>query len=489
LPLAFYSCEPEFDDVEFNSGGADFSRMVAVGNSLTAGIQSAALRRDKQENSFPAILARQMELAGGGSFTQPLLSDGVGIGSSGDAELGLSLKPDCLGEIGPSPEPIAAVGQIDALLPSSWIGGQGPFNNVGVPGAKSFHLLSNGYGDPSGINQTNPSASTSNAFYVRFANPLNFQENVLEAAMRVNPTFFTLWIGNNDILSYATSGGSGQDQTGNLNPATYGQFDLTDPNVFANTYSILVNTLTSTGAKGVVANIPDVTSIPFFTTVPWNALVLTEAQANLLNAGFKQYNDGMDAVVTLNPLFKPEAERRKMNFKAGPNGFVIMDNDLTGLSDPMGNPVPKMRQIRAGELVLLTVSQDDIKCGGLGSANVSTGMPNPIGDDKVLDSLEIDLINKMTTAYNNSIKSIADANGLAFVDAKTALAQVANGGYNTNGTILTDEFATGGAFSLDGIHPSSKGYALTANFFIEAINQKYGSTLSKVDVNLFPGLD
>ena len=31
------------------------------------------------------------------------------------------------------------------------------------------------------------------------------------------PTFFTNWIGANDILSYATTGGIGVDQTGNMN--------------------------------------------------------------------------------------------------------------------------------------------------------------------------------------------------------------------------------------------------------------------------------
>ncbi len=64
---------------------------------------------------------------------------------------------------------------------------------------------------------------------------------VLADAVAQNPTFFSLWIGGNDVLGYATSGGDGLNQTGNLNPATYGGNDITDPNVFASVYSTLVN--------------------------------------------------------------------------------------------------------------------------------------------------------------------------------------------------------------------------------------------------------
>ena len=48
----------------------------------------------------------------------------------------------------------------------------------------------------------------------------------------------------------------------------YGYFDITDPNVFATAYSAQVDALTANGAKGVLVNIPDVTSLPYFTTVP-----------------------------------------------------------------------------------------------------------------------------------------------------------------------------------------------------------------------------
>jgi lysophospholipase L1-like esterase len=63
-------------------------------------------------------------------------------------------------------------------------------------------------------------------------------------------------------------------------------------------------------------------------------------------------------------------------------------------------------------------------------------------------------------------------------------------GITANGFTLKSTYVTGGAFSLDGVHPSPRGYALIANEFIKAINAKYGSNLKGVDLGnyriLFP---
>ena len=88
------------------------------------------------------------------------------------------------------------------------------------------------------------------------------------------------------------------------------------------------------------------------------------------------------------------------------------------------------------------------------------------------------------------IDTLVDAKGLAFVDANAILAQVAAGGISGNGFTVTSAFVTGGGFSLDGVHPSPRGYALIANKFVEAINAKYGSNLKGVSLGdyriLFP---
>ena len=64
----------------YTSGSANFATYVAIGNSVTAGLADAGLYIKGQEVSFPNILATQFELAGGGAFSQPLMSDDLGVG-------------------------------------------------------------------------------------------------------------------------------------------------------------------------------------------------------------------------------------------------------------------------------------------------------------------------------------------------------------------------------------------------------------------------
>ena len=130
---------------------------------------------------------------------------------------------------------------------------------MGVPGAKSFHLLAPGYG-----NLGNVALGLANPYFVRMTGATP-DASVIAMAAGQAPTFFSLWIGNNDVLGYATTGGDGTDPlTPVSGPAGVG---------FDGSYGALIATLGATGAKGVVANIPNVTSIPHFTTVPHLSLI------------------------------------------------------------------------------------------------------------------------------------------------------------------------------------------------------------------------
>ena len=53
-----------------SAGSANFSKYVALGNSITAGYADNALYREGQDNSYPSILAHQFALAGGGALVQ-----------------------------------------------------------------------------------------------------------------------------------------------------------------------------------------------------------------------------------------------------------------------------------------------------------------------------------------------------------------------------------------------------------------------------------
>jgi len=113
----------------FTSGTADFSSFVALGNSLTAGYSDGALFAKGQEVSFPNILAQRFALAGGGPFTQPLMSDDVGGLLIGGAPLyGPRLIFDAVNQ-----SPIPASGSPSTDITNV---NPGPYNNMGVPGKK-----------------------------------------------------------------------------------------------------------------------------------------------------------------------------------------------------------------------------------------------------------------------------------------------------------------------------------------------------------------
>lgn len=488
VAIGFVSCDADFenpvtDNGFYTSGTADLSKYVAVGNSLTAGYADGALYITGQNNSYPNIMAEQFALAGGGEFTQPLMDDNTGGLLLGGAQITANrfvLAVDANG----NPGPVRLVGMPTTDVATSVAG---PYNNMGVPGAKSFHLSAPGYGNAAGI-----ASGAANPYYARIAT--SSSSTVIGDAASIGATFFSLWIGNNDILSYATSGGSGVDQTGNLDPSTYGPNDITDPSVFGAAYSAQLGALTGGGAKGVLINIADVTSIPYFTTVPGPAIPLDAATAGAVNAQFGLYNTQvLPGLAGLGIITPAEAASRTISFSAGQNYPIITDNDLTDISGILQGPpfnlpaqtaglLGQLRQANSGDLTLLTAASvlgtTPDPSNPLGVVGVSI----PVSNQFVLTAAEQARVATAAAAYNATINALASANDLGYVDAKGALAQVANMGVPYDGGVLTSQFVTGGAFSLDGVHPSPRGYAFTTNAIIDVINSKYNATIPKVAI-------
>ena len=488
LAIGLVSCEPEFenavtDEGFYDAGDADFSTYVALGNSLTAGFADNALYMSGQQNSYPNIMAQQFGFVGGGDFTQPLTSDDLGGLLLGGVQISgnrLVLSADENGN--PFPAPLDGTPTTDVTTSAT-----GPFNNMGVPGAKSFHLVTPGYGSVAGV--ANGSA---NPWFARFAT--SESTTVLADAVSLNPTFFSLWIGNNDILGYATSGGSGVDQTGNLDPSTYGGFDITDPNVFAAAYSAQVDALTANGAKGVLLNIPDVTSIPYFTTVPPQSIPLDAATAGAVNAQFTLYNGALGQLVAGGFISAEEAAIRQINFVEGVNYPIMIDVDLTdvtailigaGLDPQTAGLLGQLRQVKSDDLVVITAASVLGTTPDPSNPLNILGVTLPLPNSLVLSSTEQARVAAAGAAYNAVIEGLAAANELGYGDMKSALADVAANGAFYNGGVLTSTYVTGGAFSLDGVHPSPRGYAFTANTIIDVINTTYNASIPKVDIGTY----
>src|SRR5690606_18238068 len=252
--------------------------------------------------------------------------------------------------------------------------------------------------------------------------------------------------------------------------------------------------LTGSGAKGVLVNIPEVTSIPYFTTVPRNAIPLDAATAGALNAQFSAYNTQiLPGLVGVGVITPEEAALRMINFSAGQNFPIMTDDDLTDVTailqgPPFSLPAPlatllgQLRQVKSDDLIVLTASSVLGTTPDPSNPQGVIGVSIPLSDQYVLAVSEQTRITAASMAYNATIQALAGAKGLAYVDAKTALARVANGGVAYDGGVLTSQFVTGGAFSLDGVHPTPRGYAYTANLIIKAINETYDATIPMVHI-------
>ncbi len=433
---AFVGCKPKLDAPNPDKGSVDVTKYVAIGNSITSGFADAALYYDGQMVSYPNLLAEQFKTVGGGEFIQPLVPAGsVGIGSSGNAKSVLGYKTDCLGINALSPVPAATSGDFSIFTTN--ISAQGPFNNMGVPGAKAITTVYPGYGNPS-----NPAGY--NPFFTRMLAPSEMASaSILSKAAAQNHTFFSMFIGNNDVLGYALAGGASDAITPSAGPPGVG-FDAS--------IDLIISTMTSNGAKGVIGNIPDVTNIPYFTTIPYNGLTLDATKAAQLNVAY----------AALAPY--------GVSFHEGSNAFMIQDPTAPG----------GVRQIKSNEYILLTTPQDSLKCAMWGSAK-------PLANKYVLTATEVSNIQSAVIAYNTKLSAVASAKGLAYVDVNAFMAK-AKTGIMYNGINTTATFVSGGAFSLDGVHLTPRANAMLANEFVKAINTTYGSTIPQVDATKYKGV-
>lgn len=478
----FEMIEVEVELPPATPGSADFSNFVAVGNSLMAGFTDGALFIAGQNNSLPNILSQQFEVVGGGSFNQPLTNDNLG---------GLALAGNRLPGFDPrfifdgaGPAPLESViGPVTVTTDIALNNPTGPFNNLGVPGAKSFHLLAPGYG-----NLGNLPLGLANPYFIRMTGS-NPDASVLQLAVTQSPSFFSLWIGNNDVLGYALTGGDGTDPITPVDgPPGVG---------FNQTFGALIASLTATGAGGVVANIPDILRIPYFTAVPHNPVPLDAATAAAVNQAYTLYNGGIQAALAAlegTGLFTPEeAAARIISFEASEtNAVVIEDESLTDLGaiNPAFAGLPKIRQATADDLLVLLAANFIGTLADPDNPLSVNGVAIPLADNWVLIPAEQAEISEAITNFNGAISSTVSAAGLALVDANSLYNQLLAGGITSGNFTLTANLVTGGAFSLDGVHLTARGNALMANEFMKAIDATYGSNFEAsgnfVDIGNYP---
>jgi hypothetical protein len=224
----------------------------------------------------------------------------------------------------------------------------------------------------------------------------------LEEAVSLKPTTAILWIGSNDVLF----------------SILYGT-PLTDVPTFSALYHLAATTLAAGSGHLVLANVPDVTLVPYLTSVP-----------------------------TL----------------AGIVGLPVPVVELVFGLRPADKVTPYAFQLIEAMGTSLTTLPDSIAQG-------------PV----VIRAAEVAQIRATVLAYNAEIANEAAANGATLVDIYSLVNDLAANGLMVGGQKLTTGFM-GGLFSLDGIHPTDTGYAVIANEFIKTMNRSFSAGIPPASV-------
>jgi lysophospholipase L1-like esterase len=378
---------------EGNWGDADFTTFVAIGNSLTAGVADGALYETAQKNSFPSLVAKMAEVDD--DFEQPIMG-GNGF-SFNETEGKLAIN-------------IFAIPPSIDFQPSGTENNRDlsrAYNNLGMPLIRAEQLYT----------ATTSVEADSNHFVDKILRGSG--RTTIEEAISLNPTLITLWVGNNDVLESATLGLADENS------------DYTIAAEFSDHVTEIVNQLTTgTDAPIFIANIVDITDLPYFTSLP--PYVIDP------NGGQKTYL------------------------------FGECENNVA-------------RELTDDDLVLFWALPDYFGFRtNIGNISVATAL----NDTVILDVEEIVEIRALISDYNVIIANTANAYDQVYlVDIHSIFQEISQNGYTFDGIQYTskinifdsDGILNPGAFgttlfSYDALHPIKYGYASFANAFIEVIN-------------------
>ena len=390
------ACQSDELNAPASPYGALFARYVAMGNSITAGFQSGGINDSTQRQSYAVLVGNAMR---GARFYYPSLNPpgcpppytnvftGARVGGAG------STGATCLFR--------------SATLP--------PYlSNVAVPGAEALDLLQNGPG----------AGTNSNALTQLFLGG----RTQVQAMVAAQPTFVSVWIGNNDVLGAATSLVNAGDTT-LITPAATVQTEYTN----------IATAIAGTGASAILIGVANVTAIPYFSQ----------------GATYWAIKNGL----------VPGA--------AFPPTFTVSNNCA-----PIATGIPGAR----GDSVLVPFPY-----GGalLAAASPPNNQPRNLDCADTVKAIVVPAeLRKLVTAvlaYNAADSTVAAQHSWAWLNPNPALdslraipTQVAP--FPAFGSPCSAN-PFGLAFSCDGVHPSAATHVIIARHVVQAINAKYGSTI------------
>lgn len=366
-----------------------FGTTVVIGDSLSAGFQNGSLLDSQQPNGWASLVAKQA----GFKLVLPL------IAAPG--------APAVLQLVSLGPPPVTQ--QASGTSPGRDNPTQQPYD-LAVPGHTLNEIMNR---TPVLVPQSAEDIITDAVLEL----PLGDNRSQMNEALRLKPTALFVWAGNNDALNADLAG----------TPAV-----MTPPDTFAQQYQQLINTLhTQTKATLIVANIPDVTLVPYLTPA---VQILAE-----ISAATHLPQPAVSALLGIQP------------------GDLV---NTAGLAE-VQSAVAALQQGK---------------------------MPTPLTDDGFLSVAEVAQVQATVEQYNAAIEQQVSAAGGILVDMHAFFNGAAQSGVTINNVPATTAYL-GGLFSLDGIHPTNTGYALIANQYIATINAALKTNITPVDVTSIASSD
>lgn len=228
------------------AGQAAFQRYVAIGTSVSMGVQSDGVYYASQQHAWPVLLAHQ---AFAPSFTSPLLQ-GPGCYSPLIAPLQFQRRLSGAQYPGISTSTNPPGDQVCALLGSITL----PTNNVAIDGATTYAALRITF-DSTNAAPANVESDQRKRLYRAVLAPKLSQ---VTSMMQQNPTLVSVELGANEVLRSVTGG--------ILVPATAyrqpdGTFTFYPITLWQPQYDAIVDSVAKTGAKALLVSVPQIPSL------------------------------------------------------------------------------------------------------------------------------------------------------------------------------------------------------------------------------------
>lgn len=401
-----------------------FRSYVALGNSITAGWQSGGLNDSLQRRAYPVLLATQM----GTRFAYPSLA-------------GRGCNPPVANfqtqaRVGTG----STAATCDLRNPAT----TDVLNNIGVPNAFVADLTAE---------------SGSSASNILTSLILGGQTQI-ERALQAQPTFASIWIGNNDVLIAGVSGF--------LSPTAGVSPGVTPQAAFEAEYEEAMDQLLAgaPGLEGVLVGVVNVTAAPIL--FPVAAL-----QTNPLFLG--GFDQAAGRVPASTDPFKAGPLTIDANCTTAPTTLVSFRlaveiarfrNDTAATGQP-----PKDPATRVGH-------PPHIACGVSGAP-----WPAPVGEAGILTTAEQATLQTAVTNYNAYISAKATELGWGYVNPNVLLDSLRTAGQIPTAPNLASATAPFGTWvSLDGVHPANAAHRGITNHLIDEINATYSTNLARISV-------